>query len=540
VFPVARPASYHRAVTIHQLIDWTRDAVDRLSAKGDVTKLVAERTEISERGAEWKNKDDWYALAKKLARALGELPPDEPVKKLRTPKKSVERKPRQREQKRENRKARRRLEDPKPGPYEVNEQVRRAFDAVETGRKIIFVTGGAGTGKSAFIRELRARYPKRNSVVLAPTGVAALNAGGQTIHSFCGLPLRPFVPGDAAVNEEMKDVLDALDLLIIDEISMVRADTLDGVDEFLRVNRKSDLPFGGVQVVFVGDLFQLPPVVTPNDRPILSQHYESFGFDAARCLRGLSFRPVVLDKVYRQSDPAFAALLARIRDGRDVSRAVAEINAQCAGRELQGQYLTLTPRRDAAARENEQRLAALPGQPMVFEAERSGSFKRAADERLPAPAQLLLKRNAQVMFVRNDAERRWVNGTLGTVTRLSSERVSVRLEDGSEHDVDPIEWQDVEYAFDPKEKRIVSEVAGTFTQLPLMLAWAVTIHKAQGLTLNRVLVDLDRGAFAEGHVYVALSRCRTIEGLALRRPIRAGEVRCSASAQAFYAKMSRR
>jgi len=544
-------------MTLDDLVEWVDAAMERLPSGRDVRNRVKHVRQLyrilDKEGPRWKFREPWYALALKVARLLNATAPEKPTKsssepRTRTPWRSPEPPPPRkakraakqfRDERSDERPARRRLAKPKPQPIEINAQLQAAFDAVAAGRQIIFVTGGAGTGKSTFIRELRARFAEKQSVVLAPTGVAALNAGGQTIHSFCKLPLRPVMPQDIRKVEET-DVIEALDLLIIDEISMVRADVLDGVDAFLRINRKSEQPFGGVQVVLVGDLFQLPPVVTSRDAELIRRLYATPHFFSARCLKGLKFFPVELEFVYRQRDASFAALLASIRDGEGASDAVRRLNESCVGRALTGQHMILVPTRKAAAEENEARLAALPGAPRVYEARCQGSFVNAGEDRLPAPPALALKRDAQVMFVRNDAERRWVNGTVGMVTALHDAKVVVRLDDGTTHDVETNEWQEIRYAVDEKTKEIVDEVAGTFIQFPLMPAWAVTIHKAQGLTLARVMVDLARGAFAEGQVYVALSRCQTIAGLSLRRAVRVHEVRCSEAARAFYEKVRSR
>jgi hypothetical protein len=537
-------------MTLDQLIAWLDEAVARMRVSSDTAHVRRMYARLDGVGVDWAFRTEWHKLACNVAKKLGESAPpfpSEPGARSKRKRRLPEPDPPPPTTSRKrggpaSRPAsvpRRRAPRPQPLSIEVNPQLQAAFNAVAAGRPIVFVTGGAGTGKSTFIRELRARFPERNSVVLAPTGVAALTAGGQTIHSFCNLPLRPFVAGDAKPDDERRDILRALDLMVIDEISMVRADTLDGVDEFLRVNRESNETFAGVQLVLVGDLFQLPPVVTARDQPLLADRYASPYFFAAHALKGRTFRPIVLETVYRQNDASFAALLASIRDGEGVEEAVRQLNDRCAGRPLDGRHLILTPRRDAAATSNERELAALKGRAWNYEAQREGSFAHVPEDRLPAPARLALKKNAQVMFVRNDPERRWVNGTIGVVTELTTERIRVQTDDDI-HDVEPVEWQDIEYSYDRKEKKIVDEVAGTYTQFPLMPAWAVTIHKAQGLTLARVEVDLDRGAFAEGQVYVALSRCQTLEGLSLRRPIRPWEVRTSAAARQFYAKFVRR
>jgi hypothetical protein len=539
-------------MTLDELIDWVDEAMDRLphgvKTRERVKHVRSLYRMLDPLGCNWEHRDDWHRLATKVAKVLKVPTPESPSKpsgrarKRKPPRRPSAPPPRPKASPWPEPSKRRLAKKPARHPIEINAQLQAAFDAVGSGRQIVFVTGGAGTGKSTFIRELRDRFPEKQSIVLAPTGVAALNAGGQTIHSFCHLPLRPVLPEDVHVEkeEEPRKVIKALQLLIIDEISMVRADVLDGVDTFLRLNRKSELPFGGVQIVLVGDLFQLPPVVTPRDAGLITQLYPSPHFFAARCLKGLKFFPVELEIVYRQKDAAFAALLACIRDGAGVAGAVGRLNESCVGRELTGRHLILVPTRKAAAEENDARLAALPGKPRTYVAVCEGTFVKAGEDRLPAPQNLVLKPDAQVMFVRNDGERRWVNGTIGMVTSLADDRVVVELDDGTEQDVEPVEWQDIRYALDEKTKTIVEEVAGTFIQFPLMPAWAVTIHKAQGLTLARVLVDLARGAFAEGQVYVALSRCQTMEGLSLRRPVRAGEVRCSEAAKGFYEKIRAR
>jgi hypothetical protein len=534
-----------------ELIDWVEGAIPRLpDDRGSRPRVKHVRRMyrlLAESCTEWEYAKDWTNLARKVAVLLHEpIPPKPKRSKGHRPKNIAAERPHRKDrikpktQWREAEKPPRRLAKKRAREtIEVNRELQMAFDAVARGRQILFVTGGAGTGKSTFIRELRARFPEKQSVVLAPTGVAALNAGGQTIHSFCKLPPRLIAPQDIRKQRET-ELFEKLDLVVIDEISMVRADVLDGVDAFLRINRGSELPFGGVQIVLVGDLFQLPPVVTPEDGPVLRERYPTPHFFSANCLKGLKFFPVELQIVYRQRDATFAKMLACIRDGVGASEAVAQLNSHCAGRELEGQHLILVPTRGAAAAENEARLAALPGEPHIYDAVCEGSFEKAGADKLPAPKQLSLKPDAQVMFVRNDAERRWVNGTIGIVTDLGDKSITVQLDDGIEHDVEIIEWEDIRYALDEKTNEIVEEVAGVYKQFPLMPAWAVTIHKAQGLTLERVMVDLARGAFADGQVYVALSRCQSMEGLSLKRSVRVSEVRCSEVARAFYGKIRMR
>jgi len=509
-------------MTFDQILDWVDAALLRLEEREvprDRRAHVLRMYDVLDRaGNEERLAKDWLALANTIAKHLEEERPRLTGKpKLK----------------------RRRAEPPARVEIKMTPELERAFAAVGEGKPIIFVTGGAGTGKSTFIRELRARFPDKQSIILAPTGVAALNAGGQTIHSFCKLPLRPVMPDDVHILED-RAVVEKLDLLVIDEVSMVRADILDGLEHFLRANRKSTAPFGGIQIVLVGDLFQLPPVVTSTDEPLLNDRYESPWFFSARCLKGLAFVPVELQIVYRQTDVNFAEMLRSLRDGEDVAPALAEINRRCLGRKLEGNYLTLTPTRKAAAEENEARLAALPGNEKSYKASVEGTFATGNDDRLPAPEKLALKKNAQVMFVRNDAESRWVNGTIGVIEQLEKKAIHVRLENGELYEVKPVEWQNIRYSWDEGEKKIVDEILGTFNQFPLMPAWAVTIHKAQGLTLACVSIDLGRGAFAEGQAYVALSRCQTLEGLSLTRPVRVQDIRTSAAARAFYEKLTRR
>jgi hypothetical protein len=532
-------------MTLDALIEWLDAAMHRLPKKAAVRDRVQHVRRLYARldtmGVDSAFRNDWHALAVKVAKLIKEPAPEEPGAPSLAAKKRKATQPAPAPYKKKEKQKRELARKSKREVIEVNAQLQAAFDAVGAGRPILFVTGGAGTGKSTFIRELRERFPQKQSVVLAPTGVAALNAGGQTIHSFCQLPLRPVMPSDAREADEPQ-LIKALDMVIIDEISMVRADILDGVDAFLRLNRKSPQPFGGVQMVLVGDLFQLPPVVTPSDREVIEARYATPQFFSAHALRGLKFFPVELQIVYRQRDATFAEMLAKIRDGDGAGDALRQLNEQCVARTLTGRHLILVPTRKAAAAENEARLAELPGPERTYTARREGTFETAPDDRLPAPPQLALRKGAQVMFVRNDSERRWVNGTLGVVKELHDAAVRVRLEDGASFEVERIEWQDVRYALSDskgveKKETIVEEVAGTYEQFPLMPAWAVTIHKAQGLTLARVLVDLDRGAFAEGQVYVALSRCQTLEGLSLRRAVRLHEVRTSEAARGFYARM---
>lgn len=411
-----------------------------------------------------------------------------------------------------------------PAGIEGNADFERAFALIESREPFVFVTGKAGTGKSTFLHALRAMTPRRMAVV-APTGVAALNAGGQTIHSF--FRLRPgAINLDDIKRLARRKLFQKLDLLLIDEISMVRADLLDAIEKFLRLNGPDkDLPFGGVQIVAVGDLCQLPPVVaSPEESRLFSEWYETEYFFSAHCLAGCPPSTVELSKVYRQSDDVFLTLLNRIRAGEDLEETVARLNRTCLQPTDGPDAVTLTCTNAVADRINERRLAALSGDFLRYEGRVEGTFD--LNRNLPAPFELKLKVGAQVMFTRNDAMKRWVNGDLGQVQQLLDDRVLVALHDhdGAVVDVEPASWESVRYAYDEKAGTLRSDVVGSYHQIPLMPAWAVTIHKSQGKTLPRAVIDMGTGAFAHGQVYVALSRCRSLNDLRFSRPLRVSDI----------------
>lgn len=427
---------------------------------------------------------------------------------------------------------------PPPGPkpvddglsgIEVTDEYEAVVEAIDSGVPVILVVGKAGTGKSTLIQYIRQRL-SRNLVVVAPTGVAALNARGSTIHSFFRFPPRPI---DLESVEVVRNriLYEKLDLLVVDEVSMVRADLLDAMERFLRLNAKdSSRPFGGVQVLLVGDPFQLAPVVEHREEAeLFGRRYRSPYFFSAACLDGCVTVPIELTKVFRQQDARFVRLLDMVRTGVRTEEALAEINAKCAGgRDAPSPMLTLTCTNAAAGRVNHARLKDLPSTEYMFEGQIHGRF-HIAKERLPAPFHLRLRENAQVMFTRNDTHGRWVNGTIGTAKELSDDSIEVQLRTkspGAVYDVQPVTWDSLKYRYDYDRERIVTDVVGQYTQFPLMLAWAVTIHKSQGLTLESALVDLGTGAFAHGQVYVALSRCRSLDDITLRRPIVPHDMLC--------------
>lgn len=392
----------------------------------------------------------------------------------------------------------------------------------------LFLTGKAGTGKTTFLRNMKARAAKR-MVVTAPTGVAAINAGGVTLHSFFQLPFGPFVPGSKTTrfhyrfNRAKIDVFQSLDLLVIDEISMVRADLLDGVDSVLRHHRRNDLPFGGVQLLMIGDLFQLPPVVKEEDWEILHPYYASPYFFSSNALAKTELITVELTRVYRQSDGRFIELLNRVRSGTVDTVSLDRLNnrhrAGLSSKETEG-GISLSTHNRSVDEINASRLQELKGKLQLFSAHIEGEFPVQS---YPTASVLKLKTGAQVMFVRNDttAEKRYFNGKIGWITGADEETIRIRCPgESNEIVVEPETWENIEYTLDKETMEIEEKRIGGFTQYPLRLAWAVTIHKSQGLTFDKAIIDA-RAAFAPGQVYVALSRCRTLEGMMLSTPLSA-------------------
>ncbi len=404
---------------------------------------------------------------------------------------------------------------------ELNEGFQRALALMEAGRSV-FVTGRAGTGKSTLLRHFRAATQRRVAV-LAPTGVAALNAGGQTIHSFFGWKPDITPANVKQVGSSKAQLYKKLQAVVIDEVSMVRADLLDCVDRFLRLNGPDPAaPFGGLQMIFIGDLYQLPPVTTGVEAKALAALYPTPFFFSAHALRELDFELVELEKVYRQQhDPEFLEILNAVRNATVTDEQLARLNERCLpGFEPPPDELCvfLTTTNALADELNRSRLGRLRGKVHTFHALVEGDFGK---EYLPAPPELTLKPGAQVMLVNNDPQGRWVNGSLGRVRRVlgrsGEPAVQVELEDGEVVEVAPHTWELYELYVETGE--LQSQVVGRYTQFPLVLGWAVTIHKAQGKTFPRAVIDLGRGAFAPGQVYVALSRCTSLAGLVLRRPL---------------------
>jgi ATP-dependent DNA helicase PIF1 len=401
-----------------------------------------------------------------------------------------------------------------PSCVELNDEFRLALQLVEHEGASLFLTGRAGTGKSTFVRYLMATTKKRVAV-LAPTGIAALAAGGQTIHRFFHFPPRLLDPRSIGALEDGATIR-KLDTLVLDEASMISANLMDAIDKSLRVNRGNPrAPFGGVQILFVGDLFQLPPVVRAQDRYIFDRMYGGHFFFRAPVFRGLSLGALSFERVYRQADAEFVRVLNCVREADADSKALEVLNGRvCEYQSLSSpdSYVILTPRNDEAHAINVHHMERLPGNETVYEGDLRGRFDLKG---CLAEAMLRLKPGARVIMLNNDRAGRWFNGSLGTVTRTGTHKVS---------DVEPYLWESVRYRFDSETNRISPEVEGTFRQLPLKLAWALTIHKSQGQTIDRVYVDLGRGVFSHGQTYVALSRCRSLAGLALSRPIRESDL----------------
>lgn len=426
---------------------------------------------------------------------------------------------------------------------QLNDDFRYALDTLEKTSANLFITGKAGTGKSTLLQLFR-NTSRKKMAVLAPTGVAALNVQGQTIHSFFGFPPRIITPAEATRKVTRKDLLRLyknLQVLVIDEISMVRADMLDGMDKFLRVNRENYQPFGGVQVVFFGDLFQLPPVVTrdPVEASYFSDYYESPYFFSAKILQDPDFQleTIELRKVYRQESRHFLRLLEAVRVNQADYDDLEDLNERHEPKfsDTEG-YITLCARNATADRINQKELSLLEAPEFEFNAEVKGQFDPAL---YPTEFSLRLRKGAQVMFVRNDIEeRQFVNGTIGKIVDLGKDTIIVETEDQTtgkkrKIEVSKSEWDVIRYK-GGASGGLETEIVGSFIQYPLKLAWAITVHKSQGKTFDKVLIDLGGGAFEHGQLYVALSRCRTLEGVVLRQPVRMQDIITDERVVAFY------
>lgn len=423
-------------------------------------------------------------------------------------------------------------------PLELSNDFKYALDAIEKEGKNLFITGRAGTGKSTLLQLFR-NTTKKKAVVLAPTGVAALNVKGQTIHSFFGFPPRPLNRKDIKKRRK-RNLYQKMEVLVIDEISMVRADMLDNIDYFLRLNRENHLPFGGVQVVFFGDLFQLPPVVASEVEAMLFKlQYDSPYFFSAMVMQEETFEMEMLElrKVYRQESRHFLRLLEAIRLNQMDYDDLEDLNERhLPSFHSEDFYITLSARNATVDRINTKELSQIPLPEQVYHASIKGNFK---PNLFPTEAALKLKLSAQVMFIRNDPKKQFVNGTIGKITKLEDNLITVMVEEefGQRRyiEVERAEWEIMKYVEGKNDpNKIETETIGSFQQFPLKLAWAITIHKSQGKTFDKVIIDLGRGAFEHGQTYVALSRCRTLEGVVLKSPIRPRDIMTDERVVEFY------
>uniref|UniRef100_A0A7C4AJF6 AAA family ATPase n=1 Tax=Thermodesulfovibrio aggregans TaxID=86166 RepID=A0A7C4AJF6_9BACT len=407
---------------------------------------------------------------------------------------------------------------------DFNEEFLRAFHLAENTDRNLFITGRAGTGKSTFLRYFK-ENTKKEIAVLAPTGVAAVNVRGQTIHSFFNF--KPDITPHKVkeIKPKNTNLYKKLDSIIIDEISMVRADLLDCVDSFLKIHgRMKKRPFGGIQMIFIGDLYQLPPVVTSREKPVIRDFYRTHYFFDARVFKECEFEFVELEKVYRHHDREFLEILNAIRNNTVTDEIIERLNRRVLPDFIPDEndfYIYLTTTNKMAEKVNYERLSKIESKEFKYHGFIDGEF---TDSELPTSPELILKVDAQVMLLNNDSKGRWINGDIGKIVDIKQKRtepdiIFVELSDGQIVEVTPFTWEMFEFYYDTKKKKILTEVVGQFTQYPLKLAWAITIHKSQGLTFDRVIVDIGRGTFSHGQLYVALSRCRSLDGIILKKPV---------------------
>lgn len=420
-----------------------------------------------------------------------------------------------------------------------NEGFKKALQIVQFTHNSLFLTGKAGTGKSTFLKYI-ASTTKKKHIILAPTGIAAINAGGTTLHSFFKLPFHPLLPNDQQYsvrhirqtlkyNGEKSKLIREVELIIIDEISMVRADMIDFIDKILRIyNRNMKEAFGGKQMLFVGDIYQLEPVLKAEDRKLLQNFYPSNYFFDAKVFQQFPLVSIELSKVYRQTDPTFISILDRIRTNNTSESDLSLLNQHVQETDQENDTndkmsITLSTRRDTVDWINAQELDKLPDEAVTFNGNITGEFPESS---LPTSMELSLKVGAQIMFIKNDSEKQWVNGTIGVIIGIDEDGglLYIHTEDGESLQVQRDMWENIRYHFNEQEQKIEEELIGTFVQFPIKLAWAITVHKSQGLTFKNVVIDFSGGVFAGGQAYVALSRCTRLEGITLREPIKRKDI----------------
>lgn len=427
---------------------------------------------------------------------------------------------------------------------DFNDEFVAAFDALENTGQHLFITGKAGTGKSTLLQYFRFKTQKKIAV-LAPTGVSAINIKGQTIHSFFQFKpdITPQTVGEIPIRKRKRQLFEKLEAIVIDEVSMVRADLMDCIDAMLRLyGPHFDRPFGGVQMIFFGDLFQLPPVVSRDEEHVFKSFYPTPFFFSAKVFETLDFKIMELAKIYRQKDEQFIHLLNAVRNNALGAHHISALNTRFKPNHHHNNeiYITLTTTNALAEKVNIKRLEELPGRPRVYTGAIAGEFDRKA---LPTAEHLEIKTGAQVMMLNNDQDKRWVNGSLGVVKSMHSDDdgedvIMIELESGTTVDVKRFTWEIYQYYLDEAVGSLSSKVVGYFTQYPLKLAWAVTIHKSQGQTFEKVIIDIGFGTFSHGQMYVALSRCTTLNGLILKQPLSARHILLDGRVLDFYQKYS--
>lgn len=413
--------------------------------------------------------------------------------------------------------------DPTDYQIQLGVEQQEIFYLIESTQDSLFITGKAGTGKSVLLEQFVERSLK-NTAIVAPTGVAALNVGGQTIHSFFKFaPILHEVGSINTVDSKTKEILQALDALVVDEVSMVSADLMEAMSEKLKLARRNDKPFGGIQMILFGDLYQLPPVVSDGQaKRYLDDTFGGSYFFNSHAYKECNVIIKELQEVFRQKDEFFKGILNEIRSGKVKDSTLSALNERAKAPIPDSGFITLAGTNRAVYSVNSRKLSELPGEVKNYEATISGDIKESS---FPTEKNLKLKIGAQIMLLKNDTKKpaRWVNGTLGVVTKLSSEGIKIRIK-GVEHTVYPATWEKIQYDYDHETKKLKKKIVSSFQQLPVRLAWAVTIHKSQGQTYDLVTIDLSEGAFAHGQSYVTLSRCTTLEGLYLESPLRREDI----------------